>query len=145
MAKIRTVVDLLADQSIDAIKEMRDANRSELARAQAEVGRLKLEADQLDQALKRAATRGARVTGDDVLEAALEAEPPFTAADVAAILAKRGREATVNAIRNHLSRLAADRGVLTKHEDGRYSVASAQPSPLPQDFPTSLPDADIPF
>lgn len=148
MAKIRTVVDLLAGQSVEALHEMRDANKAELIRAQAELARLKVEAEQIEQALKRAGSRGTRVTGDDVFEAALAAEPPFAAADVAAILAERGRDATVNAVRNHLNRLAGERGVLSKLEDGRYSVkspATGSEPPDTVDFPTSPTDDDIPF
>ena len=142
MAKPKTVVDLLAEQPDEALHEMRDINRRELARVQEELARLKVEASQIEQALKRGSDRAGRVTADEVLEAAREVEPPVSAAEVTQILLDRGRvTATVNGVRNHLNRLAA-RGQLVKHDDGSFSVK------LPvgaDDFPTSPADDDIPF
>lgn len=141
MSKPRTVVDLLADQPVEALKQMRDVNRAEHSRVQAELGRLKVEAEQIEQALKRVGSRDSRVTQDDVLAAALDAEPPFTVAAVASILAERGRDATTNAIRNHLNRLVSDRRALRKHEDGRYSAVT----PPASERSLSTGDEDIPF
>jgi hypothetical protein len=133
---------------------MREVAREELARLQVEVARLTVEAQLLDQALAKlkrsnaSAGRGT-VTGDQVLEAAKQAEPPFTAPDVRDIFAQQGLEVTANAVRNHLNRLA-ERGFLNRRDDG-FVVVLADPPFIPAGATTADvdfgggSDEDIPF
>jgi len=124
---------------------MRDANRQELARAQAEVARLSVEAQQIDQAIskrQRDGSRSGRLTAQQVLDVvAAQAGKELSVADVVRLLAGEGIATTPNAVRNHLLRLAA-RGELIRVGD-RYAASSR--SQADNDFPASAEDDDIPF
>jgi hypothetical protein len=133
----------LAEQDEAELRKMLDANRRDVARAQDELSRLKVEGKQIEQALARKG-RGSRagrttVTNDQVFHAAKRVEPPMTPAEVQAWLASNGVEASVNAVRNHMNRLV-DRGMLERDNSSRYVVASA---PDAGEFISA--DDDIPF
>jgi DNA-binding transcriptional ArsR family regulator len=146
VTKPRTVIDLLAEQSEAELRQMRDATKDELQRAQAEVSRLSVEAQLIDAALaklrrsKQSAVRG-NVTGETVLAAVERIEPPFSPADVRDKLAANGLETSLNNVRNHLNRLV-ERGALEKAEDGGYYVRARGPD---MDFTPAGSDEDIPF
>jgi len=131
---------------------MRQKNQRDLARAKDEVAILHLQEQQLEAAVtKRERGKPGRpgvLTPELVLDAAGDTEPPLTAGAVRETLAARGINATVNAVRNHLNRLAQS-GDLEKDESGRYSIPAPVfvpdfvPSTGP-DFPVAA-DDDIPF
>jgi hypothetical protein len=142
MARIKNVIELLAEQPEEQLKRMRDATKQELARAQAEVQRLSVEAQQIDQALakrQRDGSRSGRLTAQIVLDA-LQPGVEVAVSDVARILTGEGYNTTPNAVRNHLIRLA-DRGELLRVGDryARVTISSED------DFPSSPRDEDIPF
>lgn len=141
------MVDLLAEQDEAELIKMREANRRDVARAQDELSRLKVEGKQIDQALARKG-RGSgagrtTVTNVQVYEAAMRVEPPMSPADVQADLAAHGIETSVNAVRNHMNRLV-ERKWLNRHENGSYAVEARELVPS-ADFGSASADDDIPF
>ena len=142
----RDVIDLIASLSDDELATMRQKNQRDLARAEAEVARLRLQEQQFAMAVakreRKKPGRPGSLTAEVVLDAAGETEPPRTAKDITATLVKRGLDVSVNAVRNHLNKLVKD-GDLEKNEDGTFSI----PGPIfvPAEFSASAADDDIPF
>jgi hypothetical protein len=142
MAKIKSVVDLLAELPEDQLKRMREANRQEHSTAQAEVARLVVEGQQIEQALlkkQRDGSRSGRLTGQIVLDV-LPPGQDVAVSDVTRLLTNEGYDTTANAVRNHLVRLA-ERGQLLREGDRYQKLKIAGVD----DFPTSPSDDDIPF
>jgi len=145
VAPYRSVVDLLAEQSEEALKRMRDDVRTELAR-------LTVEADQIDQALarknRRARTGGGRLTREQVLDLVTTARRPLTVAEVHERVTSGGVEVTLNAVRNHLTRLEED-GRLVRLPDNRFGrpfVPTRDPESIaPEPDSGEADDDDIPF
>jgi hypothetical protein len=148
--KPRTVIDLLAEQPEDVLRQMRDAAREELARVQTEVARLTIELQQIDQALvklrRNASPARGVITGEQVLAATKHLNSPFGANDVQMVLSDRDTTPSVNAVRNHLNRLV-DRGELTRDESGYSIPAVVVPEFVPASAEDESPGApdDIPF
>jgi hypothetical protein len=141
----RTLIDVIAALPEDELQRLRERNMRDLERARAEVRRLEVQEQQFQQALSRRGRKPGRpgtLTPEIVLDAAAATEPPATAAEVTQTLHDRGLTASVNAVRNHLNKLVAD-GDLQKDETNRYSLPS--PSYVPDDFPSTATDDDIPF
>jgi hypothetical protein len=118
MPRPRSVVDLLAEQSEDSLRQMKDSIAAELAR-------LSVEAEQIDQALARknrkSRTGGGRLTRDQVLDVLARADGFKTTAEVQAQIEAEGVPASVNAVRNHLTRLVQE-GRLSRDTDGRFGI-----------------------
>lgn len=141
----RTLIDVIAALPEDELTRLRDRNLRDLERARAEVRRLEVQEHQFQQALARRGRKPGRpgtLTPEIVLDAAARTEPPMTAAEVTETLNASGLTVTVNAVRNHLNKLHAD-GDLEKDETNRYSLPS--PAYVPDDFPATVGDDDIPF
>jgi DNA-binding transcriptional ArsR family regulator len=142
MAPLRTVADLLAEQSEETLRQMHESLKSELAR-------LTVELQQVDEALAkktrkaRAASGGGRLSRDQVYEVMREATSPKTPADVQAQLLRLGYSVTPNAVRNHLRRLEGE-GLL-RRDGNEYSVQAIQFVPPPTVPVPQTEDEDIPF
>ena len=143
-AKPKTVIDLLAQQSDEELRVMRDENRKNLARAQEEVSRLKVENQQIEAAIKRraGAKAGGRLTQDEVLSVAAQIDSPFTAAEVTEIFELFDRGVKVNTVRNHLNRLVTAKKLGKDEESGHYFVLKEF---VPKVTSQSVSDDDIPF
>ena len=125
---------------------MRETNRQDVARAQEELSRLKLEGQQIEQAIARRGrgnARSSRVTNEQVFAAAQQVESPFNPLEVQQLLAAQGIAASGNTIRNHLKRLVAAKQ-LDRLDDGTYVVKHAVPGGS-DEFTSSPTDDDIPF
>jgi hypothetical protein len=141
------VVDLLAEQSEEALKQMRES-------VQAELARLTVEIQQIDQALakksRRSRTGGGKLSRDQVVELVVRAGRPLTPAEVRDLVAEQGITASLNAVRNHLLRAEHD-GILARFPEGRFGQRpnvfvplTPEPEPDESDFPAAA-DDDIPF
>lgn len=146
VASERTLIDVIAALPEDEFARLRQKNQRDLARARVEVNRLEVQEKQFEMAIaKRERKKPGRpgvLTPELVLDAAAQTEPPMTASEVRDTLAERGLNASVNAVRNHLNKLVKD-GDLEKDETGRFSLST--PVYVPDDFPSSPTDDDIPF
>jgi hypothetical protein len=140
-------VDLLAEQSEDALRRMREDVRAELAR-------LTVEAEQIDQALarknRRARTGGGRLSREQVFDLVMAARNPLTAAEVHQAINEAGIHVSLNAVRNHLTRLEED-GRLLRTAGGAFgpslglTLDTVQPRPTEPDPEPSDTDDDLPF
>src|SRR5690242_8978871 len=105
MPRPRTVIDLLAEQGEDELTRMREA-------AVRERDRFAVEVQQIDEALalrkrsQRGGTRSGALTQETVLSVSRGFPGEFSPAELATQLGAQGYEASPNAIRNHLRRLA---------------------------------------
>jgi hypothetical protein len=140
------LIDVIAALPEKELARLRDRNRRDLERARAEVARLEVQEQQFELAVakreRRKPGRPGTLTPEVVLEAAGQTDPPMTAADVRATLVAGGLDVTVNAVRNHLNKLAKD-GELEKDEAGKFSLPT--PVYVPSDFSPPPKDDDIPF
>jgi hypothetical protein len=140
----RSVIDLLADQPEEALVAMRDAVGKELAR-------LTVEAQQIDQALARKGRKnrvgGQRLTREQVFEVIERAAVPLTPPEVFERLSEQGLTASLNSVRNHLSRLVEQNGWLVRLQDGRFAISPEKLLERQPDQPTFVPaaDEDVPF
>jgi hypothetical protein len=127
----RSVIDLLAEQPEEALLAMREAVQKELAR-------LTVEAQQIDQAIAKNSRRNRggsdRLTREQVFEVVKQAGGPASPAAVHKILAAQGVDASLNSVRNHLTRLVDKNGWLIRMGDGTFIPAPKPPA-----------DDDIPF
>jgi hypothetical protein len=114
-----------------------------------ELRRLTVEADQIEQAItkktRRTRSGGGRLTRDQVYDIVRAAEKPLTPAEVHELVRQQGVNASLNAVRNHLIRLADQNGSLTRTDDGRFMASFVPPRVgEPGDFAAGAND-DIPF
>lgn len=134
MARPRGIVDLLAEQSEEALRLMRDTAKAELAR-------LTVEVEQIEEALARKTrkqrTGGGRLSRQQVFNIVWMSGRPVTAAEVREEIATQGVTVTLNAVRNHLNRLVDDDRRLMRYADGRFGMPLAR---VEQDIPDDLDD-----
>jgi|SRR5581483_12131219 len=139
MAPLRSVTDLLSEQSEETLLRMQESVEAELAR-------LSVEAQQIEQALAKQARRQrsngrGTLSKEQVFEVVERLGNPVTATEVHSLLKNgQGIDVSLNAVRNHLNRLVDKWHWLVRDDDGRYAPAS----PNDPDFGAAGVD-DIPF
>jgi hypothetical protein len=134
------VIDLLAEQPEAYLQKMLAGVREDLAR-------LTVEAQQIEEALakksRRGRTGGGNLTREQVYGLVVSAGQPVAPADVYELVAKSGITASLNAVRNHLARLADKDHRLQRTLDGRFAAPfGAHANEESADTETDL---DIPF
>jgi hypothetical protein len=123
------VVSLLAERPEDELRAIHE-------KARAEVARLQVEIDQIEQALAKQAQQQARRsprpsrrktasggTRERVLEAVRGADDTISAAQIIAALRESGSSVTSGAIRNMVRRLVDD-GEIVRIREGAYKLTS---------------------
>lgn len=119
MAPPRRIVDLVAEQSEDALRQMRDTAKAEIARLTVEV---EIYEEALARKTRKKRTGGGRLSRDQVHSIVWMSDKPLTAAEVQEEIARQGLTVTLNAVRNHLNRLADDDHRLIRLPDGRFGM-----------------------
>lgn len=148
MPRPRNVIDLLVEQSEEALMMMLDAAKAELTQRAIEV-------KQIEEALarktrrNRGGTSGSRLTKEQVFAVVDRSDEPLSPAQVHEALVEQGVPASLNSVRNHLARLVDQHGWLRRTDEGRF-VGDPEPKvsvPLVDldDFPAAAKDDDIPF
>jgi hypothetical protein len=132
----KSVVDLLAAQSPDALVSMLETARAEYKTAQDEVERKRAEVALIEDALVKARRResGGRLTRDQVFEVLKAAGEPMDLDEVHRRLTAQGMTATRDSVREHLRRLVEKNGTVLRDDEGRYWAAFV-PSPAEDDIP----------
>jgi hypothetical protein len=115
----KSVVELLSEQSPDALLGMLETARSEAKAAQEEVERKRAEVKLLEEALAKARRRegGGRLTRDQVFDALTG---PMTLDEVYETLVGQGVTATRDSVREHLRRLVEKNGTVLRDAEGIY-------------------------
>lgn len=134
MAPPRSIVDLIAEQSEDSLRQMLDSFEAEHARLTVEIALVK---EALARKTRKPRTGGGRLTRDQVHGIVWMSEQPLTAAEVRDVIGATGVAVTLNAVRNHLNRLVDDDHRLIRYPDGRFGMPTAG---VQQDIPDYLDD-----
>lgn len=146
------VTDLLAEQPDEVLSRMKSTLQGERARLEAELARVAIEEQLIEQAQLRRSRAGqrsatARVTRQQVYEVAeslvRSTGDPVSAAQVSQALKRQDLEASVNAVRNHLVRLVDENGTLVRLEDGRFNLPPHVLAAI--DFAPASADDDVSF
>ena len=132
MGTPKSVVDLLAAQPEEVLREMEDGLRTEIARLQGELGLIEAAVNRT--ASRRRPPRTPATTGEtgrssggggvkraDLFHIIAEQGKPVAPAEMGLILRAKGFDMATSAVRTAMSRLVAD-GKLIRQGEGLYTV-----------------------